>query len=79
MALLAAAFPCVHGGVPLLTRMAFTLCEHSQPSTLVCTGEPVKLALLGGSLSMRGWNHADESYMAQVHKWLELAMVEGCR
>jgi hypothetical protein len=46
----------------------------------VCdTGEPTSVALLGGSLSIRGWNHADESYIAQVHKWLEVTFVEGCR
>ena len=43
------------------------------------TGEPVKIALLGGSLSMRGWNRADEAYISQVHKWLEVTLQEGCR
>ncbi|GAX73477.1 hypothetical protein CEUSTIGMA_g929.t1 [Chlamydomonas eustigma] len=42
-------------------------------------GEPVQMALLGGSLSLRGWNFPDESYIRQLHKWLELTFVPGCR
>jgi hypothetical protein len=26
-----------------------------------------------------GWNYPDESYVRQLHKWLELTFVEGCR
>jgi hypothetical protein len=53
--------------------------KHSVPSPSDSQGENVKIALLGGSISLRGWNSPDESYMSQVHRWLELVMVEGCR
>ena len=43
------------------------------------TGEPVKVVLLGGSLSLRGWNYPDESFIRQLHKWLELTFIPGCR
>lgn len=43
------------------------------------SGDNVTVSLLGGSISLRGWNSPDESYITQVHKWLELVMVEGCR
>ncbi|GAX73476.1 hypothetical protein CEUSTIGMA_g928.t1 [Chlamydomonas eustigma] len=42
-------------------------------------GKRVKIALLGGSLSLRGANYGDEAFIHQVHKWLELTVVEGCR
>ena len=47
------------------------------PSPLA--GEAVQVTLLGGSISIRGCNHPDESYIAQAHKWLELTFLEGCR
>jgi hypothetical protein len=38
------------------------------------TGQPVSLVLLGGSISIRGWNHPDEAYIRQVgrQQWLAL-------
>lgn len=30
------------------------------------TGQPVSIVLLGGSISIRGWNHPDEAYIRQV-------------
>ncbi|KAG1663016.1 hypothetical protein FOA52_016031 [Chlamydomonas sp. UWO 241] len=45
----------------------------------IVRGERVKIALMGGSLSLRGVNQPDESFMHQVHKWLELTFVAGCR
>eukprot|EP00798_Chlamydomonas_sp_ICE-L_P030736 gene30736-35772_t len=27
---------------------------------------------------IRGWNFADEMYMRQVHKWIEMTLVPGC-
>eukprot|EP00798_Chlamydomonas_sp_ICE-L_P019820 gene19820-26505_t len=36
--------------------------------TKLIKGDAVKIALLGGSLSIRGWNFYDESYIRQVHK-----------
>ena len=33
---------------------------------------------MGGSISLRGWQYPDESYITQVHKWLELAFIPGC-
>ena len=26
-----------------------------------------------------GWNKPDETFIRQLHKWLELTFVEGCR
>ncbi len=43
------------------------------------TGQPVQIVLLGGSLSKRGWIKEDESYINQVHKWLELSFVDKCK
>lgn len=34
--------------------------------TLACTGQPVKIVLMGGSLSLRGWNSPDQTYIKQV-------------
>ena len=45
----------------------------------VHAGEPVKVVLMGGSISLRGWLHVDQSYIRLLHKWLELTFVPGCR
>jgi hypothetical protein len=29
--------------------------------------------------SCPGYNYPDETYIRQVHKWLELTFVQGCR
>ena len=50
-----------------------------RPPLPLHTGEPVKVVLLGGSLSLRGWNYPDESFIRQLHKWLELTFIPGCR
>eukprot|EP00798_Chlamydomonas_sp_ICE-L_P007715 gene7715-883_t len=40
--------------------------------------EPTKIALLGGSMSIRGAKHIDQTFIKQSHKWMETAFVPGC-
>eukprot|EP00798_Chlamydomonas_sp_ICE-L_P007716 gene7716-884_t len=41
-------------------------------------GEPVKIVLLGGSISVRGAKEMDQTFVKQVHKWMELVFMPGC-
>eukprot|EP00798_Chlamydomonas_sp_ICE-L_P007714 gene7714-882_t len=40
--------------------------------------EPTKIALLGGSMSIRGAKQLDQTFIKQSHKWMETAFVPGC-
>ena len=49
-----------------LARACVTQPSPSHLPAPLLPGEKVKVGLLGGSLALRGWNHADEAYVAQV-------------
>eukprot|EP00798_Chlamydomonas_sp_ICE-L_P016900 gene16900-23176_t len=72
---------------PELPKHVLDMAIHYQGDTSrleraiskIIHGEPIKIATLGGSLSLRGWNKPDEAFLRQFHKWLEITFVPGCR